>query len=115
MINKRCPKCEHNLESNVSNLYKCRYCGIFVDDEGDFVETDLRRFELRYSDGFKEVYKKIYQVDIMKIINLLNQQNNTSLGCEFRKFLDGCKHIDNLDTDYTRPIIRAKYREILEI
>lgn len=115
-MNERCPQCGFNeIEMSYSNIIKCNKCGLFVDDNGYFCDTDVRRFEIRYCIGFKEVYKKIYQIDLMKIIKLLEQSNNKSLSNELKKFIDKCEVIDNLKTDYERKLPKGNYRVILKM
>jgi len=113
-MNKRCPKCGFNLIECYKNICNCKHCGKFVTKDGDFVETDLRRFEVRFSLGWQEVYKKVYQIDILKIIKLLKVNNNISLSDDLIKFINGCEKVDELKTDFERKLPKGHLSVILE-
>lgn len=72
-----------------------------------FIRSDLRRFELRYVLGFKEVYTYLFQVDLLRLINMSKGINNNYYVEKFKKFI---KNIDkeNKDenTDFERKIPR---------
>jgi len=111
---KRCPKCNYNIKSHYENIVNCPNCGVYVHGDSPFNSTDIRRFELRYSLGWKEVVTKIYQIDIQKIINLLEHSNNKSLSKLFKKFLVKCSVIDECPTDFKRVLPKGQYKEFLE-
>ena len=72
-----------------------------------FIKSDLRRCELRYSLGFKEVNTFIFQVDLIRLINMSKTFNNKYYIEKFKRFL---KQVDRINgeekTDFNRKVPR---------
>lgn len=72
-----------------------------------FIKSDLRRFELRFSNGLQTVYTNIFQIDIIRLMNMSKTINNAYYVEKFKRFL---KQIDELHgdgkTDFDRKLPR---------
>ena len=74
------------------------------------IKTDLRRFVLRFSPGFREVYTNIYQLDVLKIIKMAKQTGNKYMVEKFTKFIKQCDGIDDGNkTDFRRTKIPKRH------
>ncbi len=72
-----------------------------------FIKSDLRRCELRYTLGFKEVYTYIFQIDILRLINMCKTFNNIYYIEKFKKFINQIDKInENEKTDFERKVPR---------
>ncbi len=61
-----------------------------------FIKSDLRRCELRYALGFKEVYTHIFQIDLIKLMNMSKSFNNQYYIEKFKRFI---KQVDKINGD----------------
>lgn len=72
-----------------------------------FIKSDLRRCELRYALGFKEVYTHLFQVDLIRLINMSRSFNNQYYIEKFKRFIEQVDKINgNEKTDFDRKIPR---------
>ena len=104
-MNKRCKKCGRNLLFITNNLYRCPNCGYTLVTNSKYLSlevTDLRRCVLRYSYGFNEVYTYLYQLDLLKLINMAKQLNIPFYIEKFKKFIFAIDKVKQQQTNFTR-------------
>jgi len=81
VIIKICSKCGRKIDFNiVSNLHWCNSCGyILLDDKNPnknaLVSTDMRRLTLSWESSWTKVFSYIYQLDLLKIMNMAQHLN----------------------------------------
>jgi hypothetical protein len=120
MLNQRC-SCGRNCISLTSkkdfvgNLYKCSGCGFILLNNNDphFELTDLRSYQLRWSDGFHEVTHKLYQLDLLRIMKAIEQCN----GYYFGKLKNVIQFVDKFQhesTDFNRRLPKVNLKEVLD-
>jgi len=104
----RCEYCGYNKERIVSNLYKCKNCGYILsleknDDYISLVETDLRKFNLTYDVAWRQVTTFIYQLDLLKIMNMCKQlEANKEYFDKIKRLIDTIDKNENKFTDFDR-------------
>ncbi len=72
-----------------------------------FIKSDLRRFELRYAVGLQEIYTHVFQIDLLRLINMCKAFNNAYYVEKFRRFIKQIDVINNYETtDFKRKLPR---------
>lgn len=119
-LNKRC-ECGHNCiplsdkRDFIGNLYQCKSCGFILmgDLEPQFVLTDLRELEIKWTMGFREVTHKIYQLDLLKLIKMAELCNNHNYSDRLKHFIKCIDELSGLKTDFNRKLPKTNLRDIL--
>jgi len=72
----------------------------------EFVKTDFRKFELKYSEGFLSniVFMKLTQLELLKIRKALVRVNNKTLALKITKLIELVDNEKNEETDFKRKI-----------
>lgn len=105
---KICPKCGRKIDFQVvSNLYWCNACCyVLLDDKNpnknDLVSTDLRRLSLKWESGWHVVQSSVYQLDLLKIMNMAKHLNMLRYEDWFRQIIIEMDKIEQRNTDFER-------------
>ncbi|KKN77143.1 hypothetical protein LCGC14_0363400 [marine sediment metagenome] len=105
---KLCPKCGRKIDFNiVSNLYWCNSCGYkLIDDKNPnkniLVSTDLRRLMLSWESGWDKVYSHVYQLDLLKIMNMAQHLSIPKYVDWAERIIHQIDKIEKRGTDFNR-------------
>ena len=111
---KRCDICKFNIKHIANNLYKCHNCGYLLINKDNsnsesfvpIIDTDMRRCEIRWSDGRRDVYTKLYQLDLLNFYNYAIQRNNNFYSIKIERFIKQIDKLLNQNTDFNRQLPR---------
>ena len=108
VLNSRCSKCGYNCERIVLNLYKCRNCGYILSHTSSvkrtLVKHDLRKVFLTFESGFTTVQLPIYQLDVLKIYQILYNSGQKRLAQRIKNFVSRIDDIYDEQTDLYRTL-----------
>jgi len=121
-MHKRC-NCGHNCiplskdKDFIGNLYRCSSCGFILlgNDQPVFELTDLRKYELKWSNGFNEVIHKLYQLDILRLIRIAELHNNIYYVNNFKRVIGFVDQFKNEKTNFDRKLPKINLKEIIDI
>ena len=105
---KLCPKCGRKIDFNiVSNLYFCNGCGYVLIDgknpnKNALVSTDMRRLVLSWESGWTKVFSKVYQLDLLKIMNMSKSLNMPRYEDWAKRIILQLDRAEQRNTDFTR-------------
>ena len=110
----RCNKCGYNIKHIAHNLFKCQNCGYVLithnsDVNEDFIpiiDTDLRRCEISWSDGYKTVFTKVYQLDLLNFYTYSVQRGNNFYAKKLERFIKQIDKLKQQNTDFNRKLPR---------
>ena len=106
----QCHECWKPLTKVTNNLYYCKKCNKLkianISSYKTFEKTDLRRFELKWYDGRAVIYTRLYQLDLLRIINMCRTHNNTYYAEKFQKLITKIDRHLNETTQYDRDLPR---------
>ncbi|KKL15160.1 hypothetical protein LCGC14_2508340 [marine sediment metagenome] len=105
---KICPKCGRKIDYNiVSNLYFCNACAyVLIDDKNlnknNLVSTDMRRLVLSWECGWVKVFSYVYQLDLLKIMNMAKALNMSKYSNWAETIIHQIDRAEKRKTDFER-------------
>jgi len=104
---KVCSKCARKIDFEiVGNLCFCNSCGyVLLDDKKsqfNIVPTDLRKLTLSWESGWVKVTSTVYQLDLLKFINMSQHSGCHRYADWFRKVILQMDKAEKRDTDFNR-------------